>query len=664
MSNAPARSNFSFRADLLARRTYQRPLESGEHETWDDVCQRVISHQAELWKRQIGRPLNDAEWKELSELELLMRARKVLPSGRVLWMAGTEQSKRTEIAHFNCSYLVVRDIFSAVDAFYLLLNGCGVGFKPEAGLLNGFSRPVKIRVIRSTRQNKGPEGNEEWYDATEGHKVYHLKVGDSGVAWAKAFGKLLAMKRPVDEVVLDFTSIRPSGFPLAGYGWLSSGDDQIAEAFVRICEILSAKADKLLDEIDIVDIINLVGTTLTSRRSAEIALVDATNRNSERFATMKKDHYENGKAWRSQSNNSIVYYSRPSKLELRGFFQQMIDSGGSEPGLINGEEALRRAPWFSGCNPCGEILLADGGLCNLVDVDLGKFIGTTDNLARAVELISRANYRQTCVTLKDGVLSAKWQETQDFLRLCGVGLTGLVKWMDNYGGADSGIVKENLSAIRRIARGAAIGMADELGTPRPKAVTTVKPSGTVGKVMDTTEGLHRPLGRFIFNRVKFSKHDRLVDALKEANYNVEVDPYSDQNVLVVLPVDNGPGRWKTVDGVEYGIETAIEQLDRYRVLMENYVDHNASITVSYRPEEIHNIVEWLYDNWDVYVGVSFILAQDPTKRAEDLGYPYLPQTVVSRAEYEEYTLNLREVRLVGSELLETDECAGGACPVR
>jgi len=514
-----------------------------------------------------------------------------------------------------------------------------------------------VRVVRSARTNKGDEDNCEYMIGNS----WVLQVGDSGVAWAKAFGKLLTMKKPVDEIVLDFTQIRPPGSVLAGYGWLSSGDEQIAKAFEKICEILNRKAGQLLDEIDIIDLINLVGTTLTSRRSAEIAMLEATNANAERFATMKDKHYEKGLHWRSQSNNTLVFYSRPSKLELRGLFAQMLEAGGSEPGFYNGENARRRAGWFSGTNPCGEILLGDGGLCNLVDIDLAKF-EDFDDLLTAIRLIARANYRQTCVNLKDGVLSAKWHETQEFLRLCGVGLTGIVKWLDAT--SEERGPARSLQILRSVAHSAAKGMATELGLPEPKAVTTVKPSGTLGKIMDTTEGLHRPLGRYIFNWVKFHKSDEVLPALKEANYNVIPDPYSDNNVLVCLPVDNGPGRWDLVDGVEVNLECAIKQLNRYKLLMDNYVDHNASVTISYDPEEVNDIVEWLYENWDSYVGVSFILRTDPTKTAKDLGYPYMPQEVVTRAAYEEYVAGLGHVDLTGSAMLETDECAGGACPVR
>ena len=38
-----------------------------------------------------------------------------------------------------------------------------------------------------------------------------------------------------------------------------------------------------------------------------------------------------------------------------------------------------------------EILLGDGGLCNLVDIDLGKFTDDWDGLLEATRLIARAN---------------------------------------------------------------------------------------------------------------------------------------------------------------------------------------------------------------------------------------------------------------------------------
>ena len=221
-------------------------------------------------------------------------------------------------------------------------------------------------------------------------------------------------------------------------------------------------------------------------------------------------------------------------------------------------------------------------------------------LLRAIYLIARANYRQTCVNLKDGVLADTWHELNNFLRLCGVGLTGIVSWEH----CDSA---KSFKGLREMAVKGAESMAEELNMPRPKAVTTVKPSGTLSKIMDTTEGVHKPLGKYIFNNINFSKSDPLVEKLKQSNYKVMDNPYDDTSVLVTFPVCHDSVDFTEVDGKEVNLESAVDQLDRYKLLMENYVDHNCSVTISYDKKEVPAIIEWLLKNWDIYIGVSFLL---------------------------------------------------------
>lgn len=218
-------------------------------------------------------------------------------------------------------------------------------------------------------------------------------------------------------------------------------------------------------------------------------------------------------------------------------------------------------------------------------------------------------------------------------------------------------------------------MADELGTPRSKAITTIKPSGTLSKIMDCPEGAHRPLARYILNYVNFSKMDPLVELLRAANYEVKENPYDPTGVLVALPVAYEGVEFTSaemvIDGkqvtVDVNQESAIDQLERYKWLMDNYVDHNCSVTIYYSPDEVPDIVAWLTENWDHYVGVSFLYRSDPTKIAEDLGYPYLPQTVVTKERYDAYMARLLPVNIdEANSLEEIDDggCATGACPIR
>jgi len=651
----------STRAQVITRRTYNRPTsdDGKQFETWQETVARVIDHQEWLWQRAAGRDLTDVEYGELYDLEQLMLDRKVAMSGRTLWLGGTDVAKTREASQFNCSFTHVETVYDVVDCLWLLLQGCGVGFKPIVGTLNGFSKPIKnIRVVRSVRTAKGGnEHNVETFDQET--KTWTIQVGDSAEAWAKSIGKLIAGKYAADTLVLDFSQLRPAGERLKGYGWISSGDTAISTAYVAIANILNGRADSLLTRMDILDIVNHLGTILSSRRSAEIALFDYGQPEWEEFAVAKKDWWLYNNSHRQQSNNSLVFKEKPLKADLQKIFDLMLEAGGSEPGFINEVEALRRAPWFKGANPCVEILLGNKSFCNLTETDIAKFKGDTAGLHNAIRLAARANYRQTCVNLQDGILQESWHLNNYFMRLCGVGLTGIAKRPDMNG--------YDYEYLKRTATGAAIGMAQELDLPSPKNITCVKPSGTLSKIMDTTEGIHKPLGKHIFNNVQFSKFDPIVEVLRAANYNVVNHPTDDSGVLITFPVEWIDVPFHKVAGKEVNLDTAIEQLEKYKLIQTSWTQQNTSVTISYDPSEVPAIIDWLLDNWDCYVGVSFIYRTDPTKTAKDLGYLYLPQEVVDEQTFRNYVQQLAPVSLENANSFDEimgEDCATGSCPIR
>ena len=185
--------------------------------------------------------------------------------------------------------------------------------------------------------------------------------------------------------------------------------------------------------------------------------------------------------------------------------------------------------------------------------------------------------------------------------------------------------------------------------------------------MDTTEGVHKPLGKYIFNSVNFGKYDPLVPLCRAAGYKVIDNPSDSEAVLITFPV-----KWEDVpfdkwNGMEVNLESAVNQLERYKMLMQSWCQQNVSATISYSVDEVPNIIDWLLENWDVYVGVSFLFRADPTKTAKDLGYLYLPQAVVTKEEYEEYASTLQPIELDKANDIDAvleDDCATGACPIR
>lgn len=657
----------SARAALITRRTYNRPTnEAGtQFESWAQTIDRCIGHQKWLWERASGHALTFGQAEELEELRELLLERKVGLSGRTFWLGGTDLAREREVSQFNCSGLYLSTVHDYVDKMWLLLNGVGTGFWPKPGSLNGFQVPARNIIVRRSERTiaqweageRGVENNVETFDAAT--STWTIKVGDSAKGWAKAIGKLLAGKYPAKTLVIDTSEIRAAGIRLRGYGWISSGDANLAAAMEAIAHILSRKAGQLLSFANMHDIANWCGTVLSTRRSAQIAMCDYGAPNWREFATFKRGMYESGNSQREQSNNSLVFWERPTTAQLSEVFDLMLSSGGSEPGFVNGAAARARAPWFAVFNPCVEATLADKGFCNLVNINLSAFRDDPAGLLRAAYIISRANYRQTCVDLRDGVLQEAWHQNNQFIRLCGVSLTGQAMRPD--------LTAYDYRQLKNEAVAGAYSMAVELNLPRPKNVTCGKPEGSISKCMDATEGAHKPLARYIFNNVAFGGHDPLLPLLRAANYRVFEHPTRPDDFVAALPVAWDSVTFDRVGDLEVNLDSAIQQLEHYKMMMDNYVEQNQSVTISYDPTEVPGIVAWLHENWDHYVGVSFLLRADPTKTAEDLGYPYLPQQPVSKAVYDAYVSQLLPVDLerdTGDDLLQIDDCSTGACPIR
>jgi len=313
---------------------------------------------------------------------------------------------------------------------------------------------------------------------------------------------------------------------------------------------------------------------------------------------------------------------------------------------------------------CFEILLGNKGFCNLVELDVAKYKGDSSGLFRDLKLLARANYRQTVVDLNDGILQQEWHLNNEFLRLCGVSITGVAQRDD--------LSTYDLKQMRNAAIVATYGMSDELDLQRPANSTTNKPSGTVSKIMDTTEGIHRPLGKYIFNWIKFSKDDPICPRLRDAGYREQVEPTDATSTLFCFPVKYDNINFSSIDKeshgvVEVNLESAADQLNRYKKLQVNWCDQNVSNTISYDVEEVPFIVTWLLDNWDIYVGVSFLYRTDPTKSAKDLGYMYLPQEVICKHEFDKYVLEIGDIDFTHTDTFEElteDDCSSGACPIK
>ena len=102
-------------------------------------------------------------------------------------------------------------------------------------------------------------------------------------------------------------------------------------------------------------------------------------------------------------------------------------------------------------------------------------------------------------------------------------------------------------------------------------------------IRDRSSGVHYSHSPYYIRRVRITATDPLCRVCEELGYPVlpEVgqDPEDPTTKVLEFPVKAPAGRVK-------GDVTAIEQLENYKMFMEHYVDHNCSITVHVRDNEM------------------------------------------------------------------------------
>ena len=255
-----------------------------------------------------------------------------------------------------------------------------------------------------------------------------------------------------------------------------------------------------------------------------------------------------------------------------------------------------------------------------------------------------------------------WNAVQQRDRLLGCSLTG---WQDMVNAVK--MTKEEqislLEQLRETAHRAAKEIADRLGGGTPLLVTTIKPEGTLSLLPTVSSGVHYSHSPYYIRRIRITATDPLCRVCEDLGYPVlpEVgqDPEDPVTKVVELPVKAPAGRVKAD-------VSAVEQLENYKMFMQHYVDHNCSITVHVRDHEWDEVEQWVWDNWDDVVALSFL-------SYDDSFYELLPYEAIGEEEYERRRAAMRPFNpslLSRYEQDETEldigdsECVNGVCPVR
>lgn len=319
---------------------------------------------------------------------------------------------------------------------------------------------------------------------------------------------------------------------------------------------------------------------------------------------------------------------------------------------------------------CAEILLDDKQVCNLSVVNVSAFAddnGICDykGLGRAQTLSARAGYRMTLPDLE----LKEWDIKQKEHRLTGCSLTG---WLDFVEKAEIDIEEQTrlLDVLRENAHEANKAIAEEHNLNESTNVTATKPDGSMSLVFGgVSAGVHASHSPYYIRRIRISASDPLVKVCDDLGWTIKNEVgQTDENVntkVIEFPVRSSVKRTK--DSF-----SAIEQLEIYKMFQEHYTDQNTSITVTVKEDEWDDVEEWMWNNWDSYVGISFL--------PSDGGfYQLMPYEEITEEEYavakkgmkpfnpnllKKYEGSLQEYESIEAEQETDPECVNGVCPIR
>jgi hypothetical protein len=617
---------------ITYKRTYARIIEK-EHrkeEFWETV-RRVVEGCYSIQKEhciKLSLPWSD-EKAQGSAQTMFQKIWdfKFSPPGRGLWMMGTEFiARHGSMSLNNCGFASTADIdlkYSKAFEFVMdaLMLGVGVGFDTKGA--------GKITI-------KKPE---------EGH--FEFEIQDSREGWVEALKLVLEAFFLGKQIPnFNFDLIRPAGKPIRGFGGIASGPGPLKEMLIDIQGILEDRIGKSITSVDIVDIMNLIGSCVVAgnvRRSAEIALGDPTDFE---FVTCKQDQ-EKLYAYRWASNNSIFAVKG---LDYSFIADQIKVNG--EPGIFwlenartysrMGDKPDYKDKKVAGVNPCGEQSLESFELCCLVET----FPSRHDSYEEFQDTLKYAYLYSKSVTL----VNTHWKETNAVMlknRRMGISQTGIIEAFVKHGRR---AILEWCDKAYKYLRQLDEQYSDWLCIPKSIKITTVKPSGTVSLLPGVPPGIHYPHSEYYIRRIRLSKNSDLIKPIKRAGYYVEEDSYSPNTVVAEFPVhEKYFDRSKNEVSIWEQVANAID----YQAL---WSDNQVSITVTFRKDEAKEIIRVLQFCEDKLKSISFL----PIK---DHGYKQAPYEEISKEEYEEKIADLKPLdldetrdRAIGERFCDSDKC--------
>ena len=605
---------FGDMSEFVFKNKYARIKADGKKEEFWEVIQRNVEGIFRLLDKYADHTMYQSMKKDIAE-EMYdhMYNLRFLPAGRPLANVGTPiiDEKEWGAALNNCSFVSFTDVASFREGFEFVIDmsmkGVGVGIEVTPYEALPLHRPTEDEVFVIP-------------DTTEG--------------WTEAVGRLVDSYVLPDQkfVVFDYSQIRPKGSPIRGIENAHTGAEPLRNMLNDMREILEHR--EKMDSRTVADLCNLIGACVVSggqRRTALLFLGDASDEDyiDLKDTSLPQNKYREKFHW--TSNNSIY-----AKVGMDYDIVKERVAKGTDLGLIwieNIQQYGRMCEPKSfdaatGVNPCAEMGLESFELCNLVELNPLTF-GHSDNLAKSV-ILSAVFYAKVISLVPTS--HSKTNEIMARNRRFGLSQTGIVEYLDRVG---KDVYRQQLEewyvGVQECDR-----FVSRLFNVTPSIrTTTVKPSGSISKVMGTTAGIHFAPAKYYIRRVRVKKGSGYDEYYRQKGYHVEDDIYDYNGNTSVISFIISNENIQTIDEV-----TARDQIELAAFMQKYWSDNAVSITVTFEEDEIDDMFNAVVDSEIDLKSLSFL-------RKENHGYSQAPQEKISYEAFMEELEKIKERRVEG-----------------
>lgn len=606
----------------------------GRRETWVESIDRFMNYM----RGKLGDKLTEKEYAEVREAIL---RQEICPSMRLLWSAGSA-CDATNVTAYNCAYVAPTTWRDLSEIMYVSMCGAGCGFAVE---------PENVEKFPQIKKQTG--------------KVKPtIVVDDSKEGWCKAFVRACEAWAGGYDVEIDYSKLRPAGSRLMTMGGRSSGPAPLKDLMKFTRARILSRQGRRLSPLDLHDIICQIGLIVVAGGVRRSALISLSSLDDSAMRDSKKGAFWQTDGQRSMANNSAVYNTKPTATELLEEWTALVSSGSGERGIFNRGGLKQQVPkrrWNSisdqeqmGMNPCGEIYLRSKQFCNLTSIVV-RPKDTVEDLKRKIRLATLVGTYQA--TLLDfGYLSKEWTENCEAEQLLGVSITGYY---------DNDLVRKDdvLQALRNESVKENKKYAKRFGSNPSTAVTCVKPHGNSGQLLGVGSGMHPWFSKYYIRRVRISVNDPLLQLAKDQGVPVYPEVgYSTataSTMVLEFPVKAPEGAIVSKD------VSALEMLEEWKRLKNNFTEHNPSVTIYVGEDEWIQVLNFVYENWDIVGGLSFLPRNNHV-------YQLAPYEEISKEEYEAKAKALGKIDFSKLVIYEQQDetigakelaCVAGVCEI-